>query len=164
MPNMKRYYEDGLAYFVTTVTHRRRPLFEDRRMCRLILITMAYYKMVFDYEVYGYCIMPDHLHAIIRPNSKYNLSFLMKMIKGSFARKINRLSDLEEPTSVWQAGFYEQGIRNNAQLLTQINYIHDNPLKANLASSGQDYEFSSFRQYHFPESQGEPILQVDKPQ
>ena len=129
-------------------------------MCRVLLITLAYYKTIFDYEVYGYCVMPDHLHAIIRPISKYDLSFIMKMVKGSFARKMNRLAGLQG--SMWQSGFYEDAIRSDEQLTTQLNYIHGNPVKGNLAPSVEKYEFSSYRQYFNPEEKGEVILEVDR--
>ncbi len=162
MPNMKRHYEDGLAYFVTTVTGERKPLFVDRKLCRIMLITLAYFKTIFDYEVYGYCVMPDHLHAIIRPNSEYNLSFIMKMVKGSFARKVNRLAG--SSGSMWQPGFYEEAIRSNTQLNNQLNYIHGNPVKADLALTMEKYEFSSYRQYFIPEEKGEVILEVDRPE
>ena len=162
MPSMKRYYEDGLAYFVTTVTGERKPIFEDKKLCRILLVTLAYFKTIFDYEVYGYCVMPDHLHAIIRPDSKHNLSFIMKMVKGSFARKINRLAGLKG--SVWQSGFYEEAIRSNTQLTNQLNYIHGNPVKADLVPSMEKYEFSSYRQFFIPEDAGQVILEVDRPQ
>ena len=158
---MKRYYEDGMAYFVTTVTDERRPVFQDRKLGRFLLITLAYYRMVFDFEVYGYCIMPDHLHAIIRPGSGFNLSFIMKMVKGSFARKINKLAGAKG--SVWQAGFFEEAIRNDSQLTNQLNYIHANPIKGALVPSIEKYEFSSYQQYFCPELQGEVILEVDRP-
>ncbi|MFA5390891.1 MAG: transposase [Candidatus Omnitrophota bacterium] len=81
----KRYFEENAAYFVTTATKDRAPLFRNRKLCRILLITIEYHKTVFDYKIYGYCLMPDHLHAILHPKGNFNLSFIMKMIKGSFA-------------------------------------------------------------------------------
>ena len=160
MRNVKRYFEEGIPYFVTTVTYERRPLFQNPKLCRILLITIEYHKTIFDYLVYGYCIMPDHLHIILKPTGEFTLSYIMKMIKGSFARKINRLKG--KKGSLWQAGYYDEGIRSNRQLLIQINYMHQNPVVSGLVKSAREYPYSSFLQYHklaAPESQ---ILQIDK--
>jgi hypothetical protein len=39
----------------------------------------------------------------------------------------------------------------------KINYIHANPLKARLVKSARDYEWSSFRAFHFGEDRPLPI-------
>ena len=162
MSSMRRHYESGLAYFATTVTCERREVFKDPKMCRILLVTLEYYKTIFDYQVYGYCVMPDHLHIIIRPTERYDLSFIMKMVKGSFTRKINKLQGLKG--SIWQSRFYEEAIRSNAQLMNQLGYIHENPVTSNLAPSAGEYEFSSYKQYFYPSDNAQSILEVDKPE
>lgn len=159
MGNLKRYFEENAAYFVTTATKDRVPLFRDQRLCRILLVTIEYHKTVFDYAIYGYCLMPDHLHAILRPKGDFNLSFIMKMIKGSFARKINKLNGKEG--SLWQRRFYDEMIRNERQLLAQLEYMHQNPVSDGLAKTAGDYPFSSFAQYHKRTDPGNQLLQID---
>jgi putative transposase len=159
MGNLKRYFEDNAAYFVTTATRDRAPLFRDRKLCRILLVTIEYHKTVFDYKVYGYCIMPDHLHIILHPKSEFNLSFIMKMIKGSFARKINKLNGKEG--SLWQRRFYDEIIRNEKQLLNQLEYMHQNPVLGGLAKTAADYPFSSFHHYHKRADPENQLLQID---
>ncbi|MFZ5802099.1 MAG: REP-associated tyrosine transposase [Candidatus Omnitrophota bacterium] len=159
MGNIKRYFEDHAAYFVTTATKDRAELFRDRKLCRILLVTIEYHKTVFDYKVYGYCLMPDHLHAILHPQGGFNLSFIMKMIKGSFARKINKLNG--EEGSLWQKRFYDEMIRNEKQLLNQLEYMHQNPVADGLAKTPGDYPFSSFNQYHKRTDPENQLLQID---
>jgi len=46
-------------------------------------------------------VMPDHIYLIIQPNLKrYNISQIMKHIKGSFARRYNNLTYKNGP--IWQ--------------------------------------------------------------
>ena len=159
MGNLKRYFEKNAAYFVTTVTKDRKPIFKDQKLCRILLVTIEYHKTVFDYAVYGYCIMPDHLHVILRPEGKFNLSYIMKMIKGGFARKVNKLKEKEG--SVWQRRFYDEVIRSEKQLLAQLAYMHQNPVSAGLIKTAGDYCFSSFNQYHKQRNLENQLLQID---
>ena len=145
MSNIRRYFEEGVAYFVTTITRDRKPLFLNQKNCRILLITVEYYKAIFDYSVLGYCLMPDHFHLIIKPGPRCNVSDIMKMVKGSFTRKINKLGT--EAGSMWQRRFFDQVIRNERQLMMQLNYMHQNPVLAGLVSTAGDYPYSSHSQY-----------------
>ena len=159
MAKLKRYTEEGFAYFVTTVTKERCLLFREDKLCRILLITIEYHKTLLDYFVYGYCLMPDHLHLLLYPKGQFTLTFIMKMIKGSFARKVNKLSGKEG--AVWQAGFYDEAIRNERQFDYQLEYIHQNPVSAGLVSEAAQYPFSSFGQYHGLTNPLGDILKVD---
>ena len=162
MGNLKRYFEDNFAYFVTTVTKDRRLVFQDPRLCRILLVAIEYHKTIFNYSVYGYCLMPDHVHIILHPKGKFTLSYIMQMIKGSFARKINKLNGKER--SLWQRRFYDEAIRSEKQLLTQLEYMHLNPVSAGLVNKAADYRFSSFGQYHKLANPEDQILQIDIPE
>ena len=159
MAKLRRFFEEGLAYFVTTVTKDRKPRFMDTKLCRILLVTLEYHKTVFDYSVYGYCIMPDHLHLILKPDQRFNLSFILKMVKGSFARKVNRLASKDG--SFWQAGFYDEAIRSEEQLYRQLEYLHENPVKAGLVAAPNEYVYSSFNQYYGFSNPETEILKID---
>ena len=159
MGGMKRYFEEGFVYFVTTVTKERKEIFRDRKLCRILLITLEYLKTIFDYQIYGFCIMPDHLHLIIRPSKEFDLSFVMRMIKGGFARKINRIK--KQKGSLWQARYYEEVVRDENQLWRQVEYIHQNPVTAGMVVSPSEYGFSSFGQYHGISNSEGRVLEID---
>lgn len=146
MADIRRYFELNVPYFITTVTKDRMPLFKDHKLCRILMITIEYYKIIFNFTIQAYCIMPDHVHLILTASGEYDLSFIMKMIKGSFARKVNKISKKEGP--LWQRRFYDEAIRNEKQLLQQLEYIHQNPVKAGLTTNMGDYIFSSYNYYH----------------
>ena len=159
MAGLKRYFEDGAAYFVTAVTKDRRALFLDPKLCRILLVTIEYHKTLFDYKVFAYCVMPDHFHWIVQPSSKFNLSFIMQMIKGSFSRKINKLN--QGRGHLWQKRYYDEAIRGERQLTQQIDYVHQNPVKAGLVLAEGDYLHSSYRQYCDHRTDPRDVLEVD---
>lgn len=146
MGRLKRYYENGYSYFITTVIHDRQPIFFDERNCRILSATIEFFKLVLDYKLFAYCIMPDHLHLMLQSYGAYNISYIMKMIKGNFARKYNKMLSMEG--KVWQDRFYDQGMRSADMLLEKIEYIHNNPVRAKLVTTPSEYIFSSYNYYY----------------
>ena len=145
MSNIKRYYEENAAYFLTTTTKNRVEIFKEPKNCKILLVTIEYFKLILDFKLYGFCIMPNHLHLIIHPFGKYNFSYIMKMLKGSFARKLNKINGREG--KIWQKGFYDELILNSYELLTKLEYTHNNPVKASLVTSPEEYIYSSYNYY-----------------
>ncbi len=161
MSNIKRFYPENAAYFLTTVTQDRTLVFNDPKNCKILLVTLEYFKLILDYRLYGFCIMPDHLHIIIHPFGNYNFSYIMKMLKGSFARKINKISGKEG--KLWQRNFYDECITNSVKLIQKLEYIHNNPVKENLVNSPEEYPFSSYNHYFQTNYQPNQLIEIDKP-
>lgn len=161
MGNIKRYYEDNAAYFLTTVTKDRVAIFRDSKNCKILLVTIEYFKLILDYRLYGFCIMPEHLHLIIHPFGKYNFSYIMKMLKGSFARKLNKINGREG--KIWQKGFFDECITDSLQLIRKLEYLHNNPVKANLVNSPEEYAYSSYNHYIKTDYSANSIIEIDKP-
>ncbi|MDO9573312.1 MAG: transposase [Candidatus Omnitrophota bacterium] len=160
MGNIKRYYETSAAYFLTTNTENNIGVFSDPENCKILLVTLEYFKLVLDYRLYGFCIMPDHLHLVIHPLGIYNFSYIMKMIKGSFSRKFNKANG--EIGKIWQKGFYDECIRDKLHLLRVLEYMHNNPLKAGLVTSPEEYIFSSYNHYFQTTYQPNQTIEIDK--
>ena len=161
MGNIKRYYETNTAYFLTTKTENDIMIFNDPKNCKMLLITLEYFKIILDYRLYGFCIMPNHLHLVIHPVGVYNFSYIMKMVKGSFARKLNKTNG--KTGKIWQRGFYDECIRDKLHLLRVLEYMHNNPLKAGLVTSPEEYLFSSYNHYFQTAYKPNHIIEIDKP-
>jgi putative transposase len=161
MGNLKRYYEENAAYFLTTNTENNMPVFGNPKNCKILLVTLEYFKITLDYHLYGFCIMPTHLHLVIHPLGVYNFSYIMKMIKGSFARKLNKING--KVGKIWQKEFYDECIRDNLHLLRVLEYMHNNPLKAGLVTSPEEYLFSSYNHYFQTAYKANQIIEIDKP-
>jgi len=162
MSNIKRYYETNGAYFITTNTENNMPLFADYKNCKILLVTLEYFKLILDYRLYGFCIMPTHLHIAMHPLGAYNFSYIMKMIKGSFTRKLNKING--KTGKIWQKGFYDEYIRNELHLLRVLEYMHNNPLKAGLVMEPEEYLFSSYNHYFKTGYEPNQIIEIDKPE
>ena len=161
MPNIKRYYIDNAAYFLTTVTKDRIEIFKDPKYCKILLVIIEYFKLILDYRLYGYCIMPEHLHLLIHPFGKYNFSYIMQMIKGSFASKINKINN--STGKIWQKAFYDECILDSVQLINKLEYMHNNPVRANLVTSPEEHACSSYNHYIKTDFVPNSIIEIDRP-
>ena len=71
--------------------------------------------------------MPDHLHLIVMPGEHRSLSRVVASFSKHTSREINR--HLGRSGRLWEKGFYERKIRNEAELLNQLRYIRENPVR-----------------------------------
>ena len=86
MPQKRIYVEEGI-YFVTNRTFNFKKTFADKRACELFIGILDYCRKKYKFKLYAFAIMPDHVHLLILPRGKYNISDIMHRIKGNFAVK-----------------------------------------------------------------------------
>jgi len=134
-----------IYFFVTTNTEKRQQIFRDPGVAHFFLNTLRYYKPLLGFKIYSYVVMPDHIHLLIEPNERYDLSEVMKAIKGSFGRKYFMMRG--ERGKVWQRQFFEYSIEDDMDLKRKIQYIFENPVRRGIVKKEVDYEFSSARAY-----------------
>jgi len=157
---LKHFFQREGVYFVTSVTYLRRKIFLEPTNARFLLATISYHRFILEFKLFGYVIMPDHLHIIVSPSKKYPLSKIMNFIKGNFARKYNQIYRKTEE-HVWQKRYYETVLKDKKDLLNRIKYVHNNPIRQKLVENIKDYEFSSYRQY-FGETREKMQIPIDK--
>ena len=151
----RRYLEAGRAYLVTTNTKDRQPLFADAGLARIVLRNLRFYRDRFDFKLHAYVVMPDHLHLLLTPG-RIQLPDIMRNLKSYIAKEVHEAQN--GGGSTWQPRFHDRGIRDHRQFDAALKYIHLNPVKAGLARSEDEYEFSSAHAYS---SDREPLLGVD---
>jgi putative transposase len=70
------------------------------------------------------------------------LADALKSLKQGVSRRL--IGDAEH---FWQKRYYDFNVRNYAQFVEKLRYIHRNPVKAGLCERPEDWEWSSFRHY-----------------
>ncbi len=86
------------------------------------------------YALGSFVIMPNHVHALVRPLMGHDLDKILHTWKSYTATQINRV--LGREGMLWQEESFDHIVRDEAQLERYGRYIAENPLKAQL-SSGQ---------------------------
>jgi len=152
--NYRRIYADGYSYFLTMVTHGRKPLLVDN--IELLRYAFKLSKKKYEYRIDAIVVLPDHLHMIMTPEISTEYSQIISSIKRSFVygldAQIKEEAKVEISASkyrrnhagIWQERFYEHTIRDDKDWLEKMEYIHYNPLKHELVEDIKDWKYTSF--------------------
>ncbi|MDP2653690.1 MAG: transposase [Candidatus Omnitrophota bacterium] len=96
-------------------------------------------------DVYAFCIMPTHIHLVLKPLTNGSVAQFMGNILNSYSKYFNFKYDRQGP--LWTGPFKNVLVETEEQLLHLIRYIHLNPAVANLVSAVDGWQYSSYREY-----------------
>ncbi len=82
------------------------------------------------YDLLAWCIMPNHVHAIVRPLEGYDLPGILHSWKSFTAKQANKLLGTTGP--FWQDEYYDHLIRDEEDFNRHLTYVLQNPEKAGL--------------------------------
>ena len=93
------------------------------------------------YVLLAWVVMPNHVHVVVRLDEGSHLDEIVKRWKGRSARGIN--AALGRTGRLWQPGFFDRYVRDEAHLHRVVAYVHENPVRAGLAESPEAWPYSS---------------------
>jgi len=82
------------------------------------------------YELLAWCVMPNHVHVVMRVLPRFELSQVLHSWKSFSAKKINAV--LRATGEFWRHEYYDHLVRNDADLDRVMDYVAQNPLQAGL--------------------------------
>lgn len=82
------------------------------------------------YRLLAWCIMPNHVHVVVRLFPGHELSKTVKAWKNFSAKTANQV--LGTKGRFWQREYYDHLIRSGDELDRAIRYVVENPIKAGL--------------------------------
>ncbi len=100
------------------------------------------------YALIAWCVMPNHVHALIDPWERWPLAGVVHAWKSFTAHEINKL--LNRSGAVWQREYHDRFIRDADHLANAIRYIHENPVKAGLVAKPAEWRWSSASRHPVP--------------
>jgi putative transposase len=96
-------------------------------------------------EIIAYCLMPTHLHLVLKQLKTDGISNFMGNVLNSYTRYFNIKYERKGP--LWESRFKNVGVSTDEQLLHLTRYIHLNPSTAKLVEEPEAWKFSSYREY-----------------
>jgi putative transposase len=129
------------TYFVTTKTWQNRALFKVEKLAEVLANNLFNYRDRSTYLLHEFVIMPDHLHLLLTPGSTTSLERAIMLIKGGSSHEIHRVRG--HKMQIWQSGFYDVTVRDEADYHVKRQYIRMNPVKAGLVERPEDWGFGS---------------------
>jgi putative transposase len=139
---LKRFHESGQTHFVTFSCYHRRASFVEASAKSTFEAALERVRRSLDLRIYGYVVMPEHIHLLIGEPQRAMLAEALKSLKQGVSRRL--IGDAEH---FWQKRYYDFNIRNYRQFAEKLRYIHRNPVKRGLCERAEDWEWSSFCHY-----------------
>ena len=129
------------TFFLTTRTASGRSLFQTDRMANLMIDVLRSYTRAGKFRVHDFVIMRNHIHVLLTVPGDTSVEKAMQLIKGNFSFRAKK--ELGFTGEVWQRGFCDVRISDEGSFRDHQEYIFDNPVKAGLAGTAEDYPYSS---------------------
>jgi REP element-mobilizing transposase RayT len=124
---------------------------EDEDMAYFINVIKRYRCKV-SFEVYHWCIMPNHYHIIAEFLNGHLLSKVIGACQQIYALYYHR--KYQTAGRLFQNRFKSQAIEKETYLLACGRYVELNPLRAGLVGQPWDWKWSSAQYYIFDKNDG----------
>lgn len=170
---MSRKYkirDQDKLYFVTFTVIQWVDLFTRKTYRDIFMESLKYCQLNKGLDLCAFCIMSSHIHLIIGRNGKQPIEDIIRDIKKFTAAKIletikgsneesrknlllwifgsaGKFNSNNKNYQVWQQHNHPLELTSNEKAKNFLDYIHNNPVKAGIVLSPEDYLYSSAMNY-----------------
>ena len=129
------------TYFITASTFCKKNLLQSDRMAELFCQTMFQYRTQGKFLLHAFVVMPNHIHLLLTVPQGLTLERVVQLIKGGFSYQAGVVTGSAGP--IWQKSFVDRRVRDLEEFERYLEYIHQNPVRAGLASSAEEFRYCS---------------------
>jgi putative transposase len=166
---LKNKIAPGSLYFLTMTVVDWVDLFTRPTYKHIIVESLKYCQEKKGLQVYAWVLMTNHLHIIAAADEGRNLSDILRDFKKFTSRQLVEAIEQENESrkewmlyrfhlagkydpkithyKLWQDGNEAKEIHNNAFLDQKLEYIHQNPVRAEWVDEPEQYRYSSAANY-----------------
>ena len=151
--SLRRLQQSRQLHFITFSCYRRQPRLSTPETRRVFEQQLEVVRRRFRACVYGYVVMPEHVHLLVSEPERGALASLIQSLKQMVSRKLGF-----DDAHFWQRRYYDFNVWSWRKLVEKLRYMHRNPVKRGLVDKPEDWAWSSFRHYLYGE---EGIVEVE---
>jgi putative transposase len=122
--------------------NNRQDVFHKPADFEAFLVSLAELKERKPFKLYGYCLLDNHFHLLLRPTGDASISRIMQSLLISHTQRYHRHH--RSGGHVWQGRFKSPVIQNDEHLLAVLRYIEANPVRARVVKKAGQYPWSSY--------------------
>ncbi len=131
---------NGAIYHVIQRGNNKEYIFRKADYKKYFLNKIKEINEIMDFKIYGYVLMDNHYHIIIKCYED-GISRIMHKINNDFSKYFNCSN--HRSGHVFQERFKGILVKDDKYLLSLLRYVHQNPVKANMCNRVSDYKWSS---------------------
>ena len=132
---------------MTFSCYRRQPRFDHAAAYELFLHCLEDMRFRFAIRMYGYVVMPEHVHILLSEPKHGSLADAIHYLKLAFSKRHRR----RPSGAFWQKRYHDRNVRDADEFSVKLRYLHRNPVKRGLVVEPYQWKWSSFRHYYYRE-------------
>jgi len=152
---MKQQYAQEWPRFFTATIQNWKHLLKDDKYKNIIVDSLKFLVKEGNVTINGFVIMPNHLHVIWQAKGNNDLQKIQNSFIKHTSKEFKKLLEKDNNLQAYEVNAIDrkynfwQRDSLNIELFTavvfqqKLNYMHYNPVKANLCNLPEDYHFSS---------------------
>ena len=179
MSRKYKFYDKGGLYFVSFSTVFWIDLFVRDQYFNIIVESLDYCRKNKGLEIYCWCIMPSHIHLIIRAK-ECNPDVVLGRFKEFTSKQLQKAieDNLQESRREWMLWMFERAAQKSSNVKNRqlwnhnnkpielwsnhvinqkVSYIYNNPVEAGFVFEPWHWKYSSAIDY----SGGRGVLEID---
>lgn len=130
-------YTGAYAYFVTICAFEKQNYFKDAEIINNLLFCLKQETDSFQFSIFAYCIMPNHLHLLLVGDEDSNLVNFVKIFK----QKTGYYFKQKYKKRLWQKSFFDHVLRKKEDINDIAGYIFNNPVRKELVDDFRKYPY-----------------------
>ena len=144
MPRKARERSETGIYHVMLKGIDKKDIFAGKQDYEKFLYYVNRAMEISKFEVYGYCLMPNHVHILLKEGTE-KIGDAIRRIAVGYAQYFN--IKYGRNGHLFQNRFRSEPVNDDVYFLIVLRYIHQNPIKANMVINMEEYEWSSYNEY-----------------
>ena len=159
MPRLPRPKLAGLCAHIVTRGNARATVFHTEHDYSIFVGLMKAALARAHIELFAWCLMPNHLHFVVRPRTDDDLARWMHWLLTTHAQR--HRSRHVTTGHIWQGRYRSFPIQMDSHFLRVLRYVERNPVRAGLVPCSRDWRWSSLTERMSPERN--PALLASSP-
>lgn len=140
MPRLARAVFPNIPHHITQRGNRRENVFFSDEGRLFYLELLQHYCRKYRVTVLAYCLMDNHIHLVLTPETEDGLQRVLKPLHMRYAQYINNRKGWKG--HLWQGRFFSSAL-DEAYTCSTIRYVERNPVQANMLDVAELYRWSS---------------------
>lgn len=143
MPSrLKRYQSEGSYHFLTFSCYHRLPYLASDHARITFEKELERLRQRHRFLVFGYVLMPEHVHLLISEPELQPLSKTLNVLKAETSKRLRGTRP-----RFWQTRYYDFNVLTQSKFVEKLRYIHRNPVERGFLERPEDWQWSSFRHW-----------------
>ena len=143
----------GGVYCLTLCARHHVEPFQDAVLAQDVVGALAFYRDRGHYRLHAFCLMPDHLHAVIELQ-RADVANPATGVVGNLLSRYKRYTPHAAwkrglHGALWQRDFYDRVPNDPNEVETHCRYVLENPLRKGLTDDWRHYAWSGGEMHEF---------------